>query len=612
MNDCILDNGTIRVTVPADASRLTVTSTKSGWSYDASDYAYFVYGNSYRFDLVQHAVGRAVLGDNVIHITFEQMDYWARFPENGFKKPKDGPDLRFSFSIRLEDDEGVFTIDSITGLDDEILSVSFPYKPLRWKQTDHATLVLGFRGCGAIADFPGQPSYTTRTRTEILPLYGLYGDKGGLAVRYPDRFDQWTTLAITNGPCHIDTAQEFIRGLAEYPRTQRISFLAPGENYVSLAKNYRRHIEKEGSLFLLKDKIAANPEVGKLPGSVIWKHNVYWTPQPPPSVERDYSLYVLDKASGDDEGKPNNWSAREVFDTAHAAGFDRVCILNTGWNRYGFDSGYPTRFPVNPERGTAEDFKTSAEYGRSLSPDYILSVHDNYRDCYRNSPEFDFEEMFHTQDGAPLRGGIWHGGRCYLMCSAIGLNYAKRDLPRIAELSGRGCIYIDVLGCTSCEPCFHPDHPGSARDDAMMRKEILREAKRHFGAVATESSPRDCFLDCIDLGAYIGLSRWQNALNAISIPLWQLIYHDCVLNYAGIGTCGVIGSEYRAYQALYTLLPTSFDSHNLRISKELRSTCLEEMVSHEFLDGNRQKTTYADGTSIIASLATGEWEIMRA
>ncbi len=241
-----------------------------------------------------------------------------------------------------------------------------------------------------------------------------------------------------------------------------------------MAKHYRRQMEAEGRLFRLKDKIKASPEVGQLAGSVIWKHNVYWTQTSPEGVSHDYSLYVLDKAAGDDEGKPNNWTAREVFDTAHAAGFDRVCILNTGWNRYGFDSGYPTRFPVNPERGTAADFKNCADYGRSLSGDYILSVHDNYRDCYRNSPEFDFNEMIQTVDGAPLRGGIWHGGRCYLMCTQNGVKYAKRDLPKIAELSGRGCIYIDVLGCTNFQPCFHPDHPGSGRDDAMGRIEILR------------------------------------------------------------------------------------------------------------------------------------------
>ncbi|MBP5638081.1 MAG: hypothetical protein J6X55_01275 [Victivallales bacterium] len=611
MNDCILDNGIIRVAVPEDASRLTVSSKKTGFGYTASDYVSFTYGNFYVFDLVKHAVGSAVMSGDSIHITFERMDYWARFPENGFKKPKNGPDLRFCFSIRLQDDEVAFSIDEITGLDDETLSVSFPNRPLRWNQADHATLVVGSRGCGALVPFPGQPSFRTTNRTEILPLYGIYGNDGGMAVRYGDRFDQWTTVSITQDACFIDTAYDFIRGIAEYRRTLYMSFLAAGEGYVTIAKNYRRHVEKEGRLFKLKDKIADNPEVGKLPGSVIWKHNVYWTQKPPAGVEHDYSLYVLDKAAGDDDGKPNNWTAREVFDTAHAAGFDRVCILNTGWNRYGFDSGYPTRFPVNPERGTADDFKNCADYGRSLSEDYILSVHDNYRDCYRNSPEFNFDEMIQTVDGAPLRGGIWHGGRCYLMCTKNGVKYAKRDLPRIAELTGRGCIYIDVLGCTTFQPCFHPNHPGSARDDAFGRMEILREAKRCFGAVATECNPADYCLDCVDLGAYVQLTTWRTALHSISIPLWQLIYHDCVLNFAAVGHSGMMGAEFRATQALYTLLPTKFDNHNLRISNELRNTCLEEMVSHEFLDGNCQRTVFSDGMVITANLVTGEWKAMR-
>ena len=111
------------------------------------------------------------------------------------------------------------------------------------------------------------------------------------------------------------------------------------------------------------------------------------------------------------------WS--EVFDLAKRKGFDRVCIYNTGWNRFGFDSGYPTRLPPNPERGTYEDFRNAAEYGRSLSDGFIYSVHDNYIDCYKNSPEYSIEEMVHNKNGVPVKGGIWRGGRCTVMCSAV-------------------------------------------------------------------------------------------------------------------------------------------------------------------------------------------------
>ncbi|MBP5640234.1 MAG: hypothetical protein J6X55_12190 [Victivallales bacterium] len=611
MGDYVLENGHLRVKLAEDASHLTVESTKTFWRYEAEDYAVFTYGNAYTYNLANHAKAHVTQDGDSLHIVFDQMVYWVRFPEHGFKKPLNGPDLRFRLSIRLEDDEAIFTTESIKGLDNEIVAISFPHKPLRWRQSDRVNLVLGNEGCGSLVPFPGQPVFNITNRYELLPLYALYDDNGGIAVRYIEQFDHWTNWCFTEDACHVSTSQEFIRGIAEYSRSMRVSFLSPGENYVALAKNYRRHVQKEGRLYLLKDKIAANPEVGRLAGSVIWKFSVYWTENLPKGVTHDYSPHVLDKAAGDDEGKVANWTARSVFDTAHAAGFDRVCILNAGWNCYGYDTGYPTRFPVNAERGTAADFKACADYGRSLSEGYTLSVHDNYRDCYPESPEFDFNEMIRTEDGAPKRGSIWQGGRCYLICGSQGIKYAKRDMPRISELSGRGCIYIDVLGLTACEPCFHPDHPGSALDDGLWRKEVFREAKRCFGAVATEGNPREYLLDCIDLGAYICIHPWKGVLKAIPIPLWQLIYHDCVFNFAAIGNCGARGAEYRAYQALYTMLPSGFNENSLRVSRELRTTCLEEMVSHEFLDGNRQRTVFSDGTEIVANLTTGEWNATR-
>ena len=600
MSAYILDNDDLRVVLAEDGSRLTVASRHSGWRYDATDYAVFTYGGTYFFNLREHADIHVTQEADALHIMFDHVNYWARFPENGFCKPKDGPDLRFHFSIRLEDDEVTFAIEAVEGLDDEELEVSFPYRPLRWFQQDKAFFVMGSVGFGTLVPFPSQPRFSFRKRTENLPLYGIYGDNGGMGVRYDDIYDQWTSYAFGDSACNVNTSYSFIRRLAEYKRTLHLTFLRPGENYVAVAKYYRRHLEKQGRLFKLADKIAKDPEVGKLPGSVIWKHNVYWQKELPQGVRRDYSLYVTTKEAGDDEGQPNNWTAREVFDTAHQKGFDRVCILNTGWNRYGFDSGYPTRFPVNPERGTAEEFRASAEYGRTFSPDYILSVHDNYRDTYPLSPEFSKDEMFHTIDGAPLRGGIWHGGRCYLMCSQNGVKYAKRDLPEIAKLSGRGCIYVDVLGCVHFQPCFHPNHPGSGRDDALGRLEILKEAKRCFGAVATESAPSDYCLEHVDVGAYVVIDKWHSLANARPIPLWQLIYHDCVMNFCAPGHSGTIGTAFRNYMALYGLLPCGFDDDSLTVSRKMRATYLAEMLSHEFLENSRQRTTFSDGTVVTA------------
>lgn len=303
------------------------------------------------------------------------------------------------------------------------------------------------------------------------------------------------------------------------------------------------------------------------------------------------------------------WS--EVFDLAKRKGFDRVCIYNTGWNRFGFDSGYPTRLPPNPERGTYEDFRNAAEYGRSLSDGFIYSVHDNYIDCYKNSPEYSGEEMVHNKNGAPVKGGIWRGGRCTVMCSAVSLKYAARDFPEIARMTGRGSIYIDVMGFVPPHACRHPEHPQPRKEDLKSRRRLFALARKEFGSVAMEAAPADYCADVVDLGAFFFFTQkiHPGFIDPVPIPLWQLVYHDSVLGYTGEGLCGYSGGDYLAMTALYGLLPTSLDETGRRFSFELRSAYCAEMLSHEFLpvaDENGGKafaarTVFSDGTEVVAN-----------
>ena len=94
-----------------------------------------------------------------------------------------------------------------------------------------------------------------------------------------------------------------------------------------------------------------------------------------------------------------------------------------------------------------------------------------------------------------------------------------------------------------------------------------------------------------------------------------MVYHDCVLNFFGEGYSPVHGSEYRLYQALYTLLPASFDDNSRRISFGLRSAFTAAMTDFEEIrprtvtfdpDGSFHthgvaRSVYADGTEVIAN-----------
>ncbi len=599
-----LDNGTVRFRIASDASRAEAFSPYGNW--ESTDLVTMIYGNAIRLDAVR--CGKVTMEQKGTEICFQITDlvWMARFPGHGYLKPDPAPSITLSFRIFLEGDEICFVTEVPRGLDDEVMEIWFPKEPISWQTASEGHFAGAWDTLGSCLFYPSTERFFS-DYTGILPVAGFFSPSGGMGFRTAETCDFRLRTDVNFSYAGIGRStilHEFARGKSEYERTVRLKFFPAGSNYVTLAKWHRESVKREKRFKSLEEKIAASPEVAQLPGSVIWKHNTFAC-EVPPHIKKDYSLYTSTLEAAEAEGRPGNWSAKEVFDTAYAAGFDRVCILNTGWNNKGFDSGYPTRFPPNPERGTEADFSAAAAYGKSLSKDYIFSVHDNYKDVYPNSEEFSFDEIVTTIDGGKLKGGIWRGGRCYLICGKETLKFAKRDLPHIGAMCGRGAIYLDVQGCTSLNNCYHPDHPGSKRDDAFWRLETFREAKKHIGAVATEGAPHEFAVQDIDLGAYPPIKR-GNASNMKPIPFFQLVYHDSLYTFCGQGVSGVHGTAYSNRVALYCMLPWDFGQESKRISKELRDTCTAEMVSHEFCSPTLEHTIFSDGTEVYANFSNNE------
>lgn len=609
----ILENENVKVELSKDAAVLRLTDKKNGVLMESNSPFQFIYGGFYTFDIPRHARAMIETEADSIVVHFDSFAYWSRFREHYYVKPENGPDVRFKFRIILEKDTVRFQTEPIENMDEENCIVIFPASLIQWRTDAVSELVLP-KGYGSVFRFPYHGACAFNWSSMLLPVYGVFSEKGGFGVYVRDNYDQQGYLNVNLRRKNIAISEqhwEFDRTGCNYQRELSLKFFGRDESYVSLAKWYRSILHREGRFVTLKEKIASSPEVEKLVGAVIWKHNVYSTRTLPEGVHHDYSLYINSPDDPVVEGRPANWTAYEVFDLAKRKGFDRVCIYNTGWNRFGFDSGYPTRLPPNPERGTYEDFRNAAEYGRSLSDGFIYSVHDNYIDCYKNSPEYSIEEMVHNKNGVPVKGGIWRGGRCTVMCSAVSLKYAARDFPEIARMTGRGSIYIDVMGFVPPHACRHPEHPQTRKEDLKSRRRLFALARKEFGSVATEAAPADYCADVVDLGAFFFFTQkiHPGFIDPVPIPLWQLVYHDSVLGYTGEGLCGYSGGDYLAMTALYGLLPTSLDETGRRFSFELRSAYCAEMLSHEFLpvaDENGGKafaarTVFSDGTEVVAN-----------
>lgn len=562
--------------------------------------------------------------DNEISIDFSGFVFNARFPGNTYCRPdpRYTPDFKVSVSLRLDGEDLIVDISPVENIGNCNLQLLIAQGFMKASTQEKAELYLPI-DYGMRFDFPRNDIFSRSFEpcaTWSLPVHGLFTEHGGLGLWCEDvSRDYGVSYNIDRAGTVTARCRQLFDCMENDPRQMRFMLFDKGSDFRDLTRRCRELRIASGRFKTLKEKAEERPVVAELPGTVFWKHNVYFK-QRPEGVEKTWSLYVARANWNETEGMPNNWTAAEVFDTAKENGFDRVAICNTGWNRDGFDAGYPIRLPVNAERGTEKEFRDARDYAQSLSKGYFLNVHDNYLDAYEESEGFDPAEMFQSVPGAPVKGSIWRGGQSYRLCSILGLENAKRDLPRVADITGPGCIYIDVFANVPLKSCRSDIHPASKKDNLENNRGIAKTAQANVGALAVEGCGTDMYADVVDIGAYGGLHFGGFPVRAdgpvpVPVPMWQMVYHDSVMNYFGEGYSPVHGSEYQLYQALYTLLPTGFDEHSKRLSFDLRTAYTEQMLDFEELehrsvtiepDGSLRtsgvaRSVYADGTEVVAN-----------
>ena len=629
-----IENRYIKVELSESADFLAITDLSTGDKLTSKAPLALTYATAYTW-ILHDGQGEISTskGDNYLQIDFSKPVCWGRYRENVYCKPTHLKDFSFSAKIILKDDEIFFETGNMTGMDGEIFDVSFPNGLFQLPSTEPAKAFV-FDSYGAEIRFPVKPHEFADIPNPdpAVALFAAYRpEKSGFAVWAESWHDTNFRLLIngrTPGMFSWKVLQHFTM-LANYTHRLRFKFLSPGAQVKDVALWYRKLMKEIGVFKTMREKIAESPAAEKLVGSIIWKADVYSQEVSPKKHEESY--WCFKPGYSKIEGPQNFWSAKEIFDAAKAAGADRLCIYNMGWNCYGYDNGFPTRLPVNPERGTAEEFKKASEYGKKLSDGFIYSAHDNYSDCYKSSPEFTFEEMMHNREGGVIYGGIWMGGRAHLICSKTSMKYAQRDLPKIKELLDADSLYIDVICRGGLHECYHKDHPISRREDAENKRNILKYARTVFGSLSSECTPAPHCLDVLDVGAFsiwvVNLHRHPQMPLAYPVPFWQLALHDCVMTCTPEGFYSAWNpGDYLALIALYGLLPMAIDETEIRISKTMRNTYLEEMTSFEYLGGDGEmrrmpdgtynfygvmKTTFADGVSVIANMTDEEYETIK-
>jgi hypothetical protein len=416
------------------------------------------------------------------------------------------------------------------------------------------------------------------------------------------------------GPTVIGPRWRASLGKLGYLRSVRMCFIPEG-NYVDMAKRYRRYVIDIGRFVSLKEKIARDPLVAQLIG----------TPHLRQSIKRNYKPGSF---RWDSKNPEKNYSVTTFDERVRqlrelkSKGINRLYVTLSGWPYQGYDRQHPDALPPAPEAGGWEGLKRWADACKELG--YLYNLHDQYRDYYIDAPSYDPQFAVHEEDAISqatafpgTRFGFWKEGYLPFMdhwdggaMTYLDARFAPGHLIKNYQLMFDHGIkmegsYLDVFGYIPPTEDFNPEHPLTRADCMKFQAECFTWVRNNLGIVGTEDGA-DWVVPYVDYANEASPGR------CISVPLYELVYHDAVLTPEG---------EMR--DPLRCLLNGGYPNvpRDLDNKKEMdffhaicalhERVALLEMTDHEFLDKNHkvERATFSDGTTVTIDPGAGTFEV---
>jgi hypothetical protein len=335
--------------------------------------------------------------------------------------------------------------------------------------------------------------------------------------------------------------------LRKSARRVRMQFVGKGD-VAAIAKAYREVAKEKGYLVTWDEKLKGRPDRARYFGAANVK---LWS--------------VLSRTMSDDSTKEVSVKVNWTFDEAARVAehlkkdlkLDRVLFTMGGWIRRGYDNQHPDILPTAPECGGDAAFTQACKRIRDLG--YILSLHDNYQDMYRDAPSYDESYIQKRVDGKLQPGGRWAGGICYITCSQRAVDLAKRpqNLPAVKKLSDADSYFIDTTYAAGLQECYAPKHPLTRGDDMKWKQAISNYARQVFGSFGSECG-REWAIPCADFfegftgvsGTYYHDKALPAKVGAVPIPLFEMVYRDCIAMYGKYGYNITQADEYVLWHIL--------------------------------------------------------------
>jgi len=438
------------------------------------------------------------------------------------------------------------------------------------------------------------------------------------------------------------------RGRFGYPRRVRFVFLNAG-GHVAICKRYRQYARQQGLVVPFAEKMKRNParkaRLERLFGAAnIWVLSGEF---------RSESKNLYDEATG---------NYRESADTQRF--MDEQLAIYRDMRGHGMD-----RLLIGAGSDAAHLQQINAIDGA------LSSRYDIYQDVmdpaqYANltaiKNEWPKESFPHdlrlNQDGSraggwqvPLKTPIVIDGKetawvsCNQLCDRQALPYARKRIANELEAKPYLARFIDVTACSTWSECWSPGHPTTRSESRRFKADLLALPGNEFNLVLGSETGHEAFVPSCDY--FEGMMSlafcrvpdsgrnmvkiWDEVPAIVAkyqtgesyrLPLFELIYHDCVVSYWYWGDYNnklpALWAKRDLFNALYgtppmyVVSPANWPQFRERIFASYRVaapvsklTAQSEMTDHRILTRDRtvQQASFANGVRVTVNFGDADY-----
>jgi hypothetical protein len=438
-----------------------------------------------------------------------------------------------------------------------------------------------------------------------MPFWGLTDGEAGQMAIFETPNDGRIDLQRSGATLHVAPQWDAQKGRLGYERRLRYVFLDRG-GYVAMCKRYRAYAQKIGLFKTFAEKRVENPNIDRLIGAA----NVWY-------FKNDDSVPMAREMIAAGIGHML-WSNAQP---PHVGELDQLGLLTGCYDLYQ-DIMNPAKYPELPW----------------IHPDWIPQAWPSQLVLNPQARPIDGWKV-------TLRDGTMYP--CGVLSDRFAPAYARTRIKAALEKSPYTARFIDTTTASAWREDYSPVHPQTRTECRRWRMELLDVVSKEFHLVTGSETGLDAavpsvayFEGMMSLAPYRlpdsgrdmqkiwsgpppeNLVKFQTG-PAYRLPLWELVYHDCVVAdwYWGDYDNKIpsLWDRRDLFNVLYgTVSMFMFDrafwtAHKDRFVQSYRNTCplaravgYSEMIDHRCLtpDALVQQTRFANGVTVTVNFGS--------